>query len=257
VGRAYSAALAGSGGTGGLVWSIVGAAPAGLTVNANGTLSGTPTAGGTVSFTVQAADAGWAGNVATATLQLTVGVREVVLYAAEASRIGGAWSLVADPTAAAGLRMANPDANAAKLNAPLASPAHFFELTFQAEAGVAYHLWLRGKADKNAWANDSVFVQFSDSVAANGAPVNRIGTTGAATISIEDGTNAGLANWGWADDSYGTFAGPMYFAATGTHTLRIQVREDGLSLDQVVLSADRYATAAPGVTKNDAVIVQR
>jgi len=257
VGCAYSAALAGRGGTGGLVWSMVGNAPAWLTLNANGTLSGTPTAGGPVSLTVRAADAGWAGNVATATLRLTVGVREVVLYAAEASRIAGAWSLVADPTAAAGLRMANPDANAAKLTAPLASPANFFELAFQAEAGVAYHLWLRGKADKNAWANDSVFVQFSDSVTANGAPVNRIGTTGAATVSIEDGSNAGLSDWGWADDSYSSFAGAMYFATTGTHTLRIQVREDGVSLDQVVLSADRYATAAPGVTKNDAVIVQR
>ena len=85
-------------------------------------------------------------------------------------------------------------------------------------------------------------MQFSDTSPPNGAPVNRIGTTGAATVSIEDGTNAGLAGWGWSDDSYGTFAGAMYFATTGTHTLRIQVREDGLSLDQVVLSADRYAT---------------
>ena len=28
--------------------------------------------------------------------------------------------------------------------APLASPAHYFELTFTAEAGRAYRLWLRG-----------------------------------------------------------------------------------------------------------------
>ena len=25
---------------------------------------------------------------------------------------------------------------------------NYFDLTFQADAGVAYHLWLRGKADK-------------------------------------------------------------------------------------------------------------
>ena len=84
----------------------------------------------------------------------------------------------------------------------LANPANYFELTFQAEAGIAYHLWMRGKADNNAWANDSVFVQFSGEVNASGAPINRIGTTGAATLSIEDGTNAGLAGWGWGDDSY-------------------------------------------------------
>jgi hypothetical protein len=49
----------------------------------------------------------------------------------------------------------------------------------------------------------------------------------------------------------------MHFATTGTHTIRIQLREDGLSLDQIVLSADRYATAAPGATKNDATILER
>jgi len=49
----------------------------------------------------------------------------------------------------------------------------------------------------------------------------------------------------------------MYFATTGTHTLRIQVREDGLSLDQIVLSADKYAAVSPGATKNDKTILAR
>jgi len=257
VGSAYSATLSGSGGTGALAWSLVGTAPAWLTLSADGILSGTPTAGGIASFTVQAADAGWPGNVATANLQVPVGTREIVLYAAEASQISGTWRIVADPSAAGGARIANPDANAAKVSAPLANPVNYFELTFEAEAGLAYHLWLRGKADKNNWANDSVFVQFSDSVGATGAPLNRIGTTGGATVSIEDGTGGGLANWGWADDSYGGVAGPMYFATSGTHTVRIQVREDGLSLDQIVFSSDRYRIAAPGATKNDATILPR
>ena len=97
-------------------------------------------------------------------LTLTVGVREVVLYAAAATLVAGKWSVVADTTAAGGARMANPDANAAKVNAALANPVDYFEMTFQAQAGVAYHLWLRGKAEKNTFANDSVFVQFSGSV---------------------------------------------------------------------------------------------
>ena len=49
----------------------------------------------------------------------------------------------------------------------------------------------------------------------------------------------------------------MYFAASGTQTIRIQVREDGLSLDQIVLSADRYLTVAPGATKNDVTILSK
>jgi hypothetical protein len=52
--------------------------------------------------------------------------------------------------------------------------------------------------------------------------------------------------------------GPViYFAATGTQTIRIQNREDGLSIDQIVLSSSRYLTASPGGTKNDTTIVPR
>lgn len=33
--------------------------------------------------------------------------------------------------------------------------------------------------------------------------------------------------------------------------LRIEVREDGLSIDQIVLSPAQYLTASPGAAKND------
>ena len=49
----------------------------------------------------------------------------------------------------------------------------------------------------------------------------------------------------------------MYFAASGPQTIRIQVREDGLSLDQIALSAGRFAASAPGATKNDTTILAR
>src|SRR5262249_25186101 len=143
----------------------------------SGAISGTPLAVGTFGFTAQATDAGWAGNAATQALQITVGAREVVLYAADATKIAGTWSLIADASAAGGSRLWNPNLGAAKLNTPLANPANYFEMTFEAEAGVAYHLWLRGKADANFWGNDSVMVQFSNTVDANGAPMYRIGTT--------------------------------------------------------------------------------
>jgi hypothetical protein len=254
--QAYQATLAATGGTGATTWTLkAGVLPDGLTLAANGVVGGTPTAAGTFSFTVEAVDAGWARNAASQALSIVVSAREIVLHAADATRIAGTWSVVADAAAASGARIWNPDAAAPKLTTPLPNPANYFELTFQAEAGVAYHLWMRGKADKNAWANDSVYVQYSGSVDTGGAAVNRIGTASAAALSIEDGINAGLAGWGWADDSYGGFAGPVYFAATGAQTIRVQVREDGLSLDQIVLSADKYATKAPGVTKNDTTLL--
>jgi hypothetical protein len=164
---------------------------------------------------------------------------------------------VADPTAAGGARLWNVDRGAAKLASALAAPVNYFEMTFNAQAGVAYHLWMRGKADKNNWANDSVFVQFSGAVDARGVALYRNGTTAATSVSIEDGLNAGVAGWGWADNSYDTLAAPLFFAATGPQTIRVQVREDGLSLDQIVLSSSSYLTKAPGATKNDTTILPR
>jgi hypothetical protein len=37
--------------------------------------------------------------------------------------------------------------------------------------------------------------------------------------------------------------------------LRIQVREDGVSIDQIVLSAVQYRSTRPGTAKNDTVIL--
>ena len=46
-------------------------------------------------------------------------------------------------------------------------------------------------------------------------------------------------------------------AATGTQRIRVQNREDGLSFDQIVLSAERYMNTAPGAGKFDTTIVQK
>jgi PKD repeat protein len=49
----------------------------------------------------------------------------------------------------------------------------------------------------------------------------------------------------------------IYFQATGTQTLRVQVREDGLSIDQIVLSPTTYLSSSPGALKNDTTILPR
>lgn len=258
VGASYQALLTSSGGTGSATWLLAGGAlPDGLTLGSDGTIAGTPAASGAFSFTVQVTDAAWPGDTASATLGITIASRDVVLYAADASVVNGTWTRVADATAAGGYLLWNPNLGAPKLTTPLASPANDFELAFQAEAGVPYHLWIRGKAQNDYWGNDSVYVQFSQSVDATGARLYQIGTTSAAAVSIEDGANAGLSRWGWQDNSYGGFGAPIYFPASGSQTIRIQVREDGLSLDQIVLSADTYLTASPGATKNDTTILPR
>jgi hypothetical protein len=184
---------------------------------------------------------------------------EIVLWAADASRLAGNWQLTADATAAGSVRAANPNRDVPKLPAALAAPGDFVELTFTAVAGVPYRLWLRAKAQNDSYTNDSVFVQFSGSVSATGTPTARIGTTSAMVVVLEDCSGCGVAGWGWQDTGYGAgVLGPtIYFANTGPQTIRIQPREDGMSIDQVVLSAGQYLTRAPGAPKNDTTILGR
>jgi hypothetical protein len=182
---------------------------------------------------------------------------DVVQYATDATRVAGLWRTEPDPSAAAGQRLRHPNAYAPKLTAPLASPANFFELTFTADAGVGYRMWLRGRADSNAYTNDSVYLQFSDSVTAAGAAIYRIGTTSATSVVIEECSGCGLSGWGWADNAYGGNGPLIYFAASGTHTLRIQTREDGVAIDQIVLSAGAWLSTSPGAAKNDATILPK
>ena len=188
------------------------------------------------------------------------GQGDVVLYASESTVKVGNWSVVSDSTAAGGARMFNPDAGVAKLNDALRNPTSYFEMTFQAQAGTAYHLWIRGKAQADYWGNDSIFAQFSDSLdSSGGAAVFRIGTNSGTAINLEDCSGCGLQGWGWQDNGWGVgVMGPLiYFANSGTHTIRIQPREDGLSIDQIVLSPGTYLNTSPGALKNDTTILPK
>ena len=187
----------------------------------------------------------------------TLSTKEIVLYAKNAGVVSGTWRVVTDTQAAGGARISSPDLGAPKLNAALAAPTNYFEMTFNAEAGRPYRLWMRGRADRDYWGNDSVYVQFSGSVDQTGAPIHRIGTTSAAWVSLEECANCGIAGWGWQDNGYGAnVLGPaIYFAASGLQTIRVQIREDGFSIDQIVLSSEQYLTMAPGTAKLDATIV--
>ena len=118
---------------------------------------------------------------------------------------------------------------------------------------------MRGKAERDSCNNDSVFVQFSGSVTAAGAATYRIGTSSSTTWVLEECSGCHPSGWGWQDNGYGAgVLGPaIYFEKTGPQTIRIQTREDGLSIDQIVLSPERWLMAGPGLPRNDATIVPR
>jgi hypothetical protein len=184
---------------------------------------------------------------------------ELVMYAEDVTRIAGNWQIEIDPFAAMGRKLRNPNNGAAKVSSPAATPADYVEFQFYAQAGVNYRLWLRGRADNDNWANDSVFVQFSDSVDSGGAAVWRIGSPGGTAVNLEDCSGCGIKGWGWQDNGYGAgvLGTPVRFAADGTHTLRVQRREDGFAFDQIVLSSSRYFTSAPGPLKAASTVLPR
>jgi hypothetical protein len=206
-----------------------------------------PTAG---PFQLTAVATDTRGEIAWAQVTITTN-SEVVLYASDVRKIAGNYQLAADATAAGGTALWNPDKAAAKVTTAAASPASYAEFTFYAEAGRPYHLWIRGRGQKNSWANDSAYVQFS------GVPAARIGTTASYWYSVEEAVNAGISGWGWEDNGYGTgvMGDEIVFETTGMQTIRIQPREDGLSIDQIVLSPQKFLTASPGTLKNDATIL--
>ena len=109
----------------------------------------------------------------------SISAQTVVLYASQAPVKVGNWTAVGDSTAAGSFRLANPDLGAAKVSTAASAPSSYVELSFFANAGQPYHLWIRGKAQDNSPYNDSVFVQFSGSVTSSGSATYRIGTTSA------------------------------------------------------------------------------
>ena len=208
--------------------------------------------GGTFTITAVARDDDGARTVSTPVTVTASAPREVVLYAGDVRRVQGDFQLVGDATAAGGIRLWNPNRAVARVGIS-ATPTSFAEYTFYAEAGRSYHLWLRASAEKNSYNNDSIWVQFSNVAGA------AIGTTSAVSVILEDGASAGVSGWGWQDNGYGpgVVAAAIVFETTGLQTIRLQPREDGISIDQIVLSSERYLVASPGALKNDTTILAR
>jgi hypothetical protein len=131
-------------------------------------------------------------------------------------------------------------------------------VTFVADANTSYTLWIRIKALNNNKFNDSIWTQFSDAQA-GGSQVYPLNTTSGLLVNLAtDASATSLNSWGWQNGAY-WLGQPVtvMFPTTGAHTMRIQVREDGVQLDQIVLSSARYLTAAPGTVSNDGTIVPK
>src|SRR5207302_1336287 len=64
--------------------------------------------------------------------------------------------------------------------------------------------------------------------------------------------------WGWQRNAYWLAdTGDVFFQNSGAHTLRVQIREDGAEIDQIVISPTTFATNPPGSVSNDSTIVPK
>jgi hypothetical protein len=151
--------------------------------------------------------------------------------------------------------MSSADAGFAAIDAPLAFPSHYFEVPFTATANTPYHVWVRLRGTANSKWNDAVWVQFNDAVTTNNVAVYRTGTASGLLVNLEPCGGCGMSGWGWQDGAWWlTQPKVVQFLSTGTHTIRVQTREDGVQVDQIVLSPATYLTARPGELANDTTI---
>jgi endonuclease/exonuclease/phosphatase family metal-dependent hydrolase len=183
---------------------------------------------------------------------------DIVLYASDATNVKGNWAKASVSGAAGGTAVTSSDLGWSTTDAPLASPSNYFEFTFDAPAGTSYRVWLRLRAGNNSKWNDAVWVQFSDSTLPGGSTAYRIGTTSGLLVNLERCGGCGLSGWGWQNTAYWlSQETAVRFSSSGQHTLRIQTREDGVEVDQVVLSPATYYSKAPGSLTNDSTIVPK
>jgi hypothetical protein len=183
-----------------------------------------------------------------------------VIYASDvpAGSRHGSWTTASDGGSPNGVKLVTPDAGVQNTNNALSAPTDYVDVTFNANAGTAYTFWMRLQAAGNAKSNDSLWVQFSDATV-NGSQVYPINSTSGLLVNLAtDSSGSSLSGWGWQNGAYWlSQATTVTFSTSGAHTVRIQVREDGVQFDQIVLSPTTFKTSPPGGVSNDATIVPK
>ena len=188
----------------------------------------------------------------------SAGQAEAVVYTSDVTTMQGNWSRASSSSAAGGEYFSSVDDGWSTTAAPLASPSNYFEANVSASSGTNYHVWLRLRGVGNSKWNESVWVQFSDSLDQNGNEIYRIGSGSALLVNLENCNGCGVSGWGWQDGAYWLGqTNTIRFPSSGNHTIRVQTREDGVQIDQIVLSSSSYLWSSPGQVAGDSTIVPK
>ena len=183
--------------------------------------------------------------------------QDIVLHSSDVTAVSGNWAQVGSWSGADGIKIQSVDYGWSSIDGPSPAPSEYFEATFNAPARVGYRVWLRMKAADDSKWNDSVWVQLSDSTVW-GEPAYRIGTSSGLLVNLEQCGGCGVTDWGWSSNAW-WLSQPLAieFSSDGPHTIRVQTREDGVEIDQIVLSSSNYMNASPGSPRDDGTILAR
>lgn len=183
---------------------------------------------------------------------------EIVVRAADVPSHArrGKWALQSMPGAADGQALVTTDSGWASTERALASPSDYFDVNFTPKPGVPYRIWFRMRAANDSKWNDSVWLQFSDA-RVNGSSAYPINSSSGIAVNLENCSNCGTAGWGWQDGAYWLARPIVVFGSGSAQTMRVQTREDGVAIDQIVLSSATWLSAPPGQPMLDATIVPK
>jgi len=140
-----------------------------------------------------------------------------------------------------GYMAALPDTAVIAGNGPSLSPALYLDYCIEFPTNGTFYFWLRGATGDTNGAGNSVHIAL-DGANPNSTNNNRIGND----INDWGATCGPPQSWGWVHNSAVT-GGPssVDVPSAGVHTFRIWFREDGVKLDQFVLTTDPAFTLGP------------
>ncbi len=254
VGTVYSASVVASGGAGTLSYALAsGSLPAGLSLSSAGALSGKPTAGGTSSFTVKAADAygdtGTSGILAIAVAYpaLTVTTTSVpngvagdayseTLAAAGGTGTGYVWTVTSGGSSLTGVGLSVSSAGVLSGASPTAGTASFT-------------VKVTDSASDTATANLTVTIGAGLTVTTTSLPNGTVGTSYSDTLAASGGSGAGYA---WTVTAgTGLSAEGLSLSSAGVITGTPSTTETAASFTvKVTDSAGNTATATLALTVN-------
>ena len=183
--------------------------------------------------------------------------QDIVAWAADSTMVSG-WTRTVDPTAAGGARLQSPDLESPSWPLRPVSPARYFELTVNALAGGGVPA-----VDPRAGARQHLHERLGvravrrqrGPVRHAGLPDRHDGRHGLQRGGLQRLRRRGLGLG--RQRIRGERPAQSHSATDGPQRIRVQVREDGLGIDQVVLSSSQWVTKAPGATKNDTVVLPK